>query len=125
MNMSTAQTPTEHQEQSAFFVWWRMWARNLPYMAFAIPNGGARNPATGAMLKREGVTAGVPDVFVAWPKSGRSGLFLEFKRKKKAVVSPEQKEALQRLSDAGYACVVVHGWEEAKRAVEAYAGGGL
>lgn len=113
--------PTEHQEQAAFFQWWHVWARDLPYLAFAIPNGGARNAITGAMLKREGVTKGVPDVFVAWPRNGQNGLFLEFKRRKGSKVSEEQKECLERLLLAGYECRVVHGWEEARDVVREYA----
>lgn len=114
--------PTEHQEQAAFFAWWRMWAAKLPVMAFAIPNGGARNTVTGAMLKQEGVTAGIPDVFVAWPRNGKAGLFLEFKRRSGGKVSDEQAAAMKRLALAGYDCRVVRGWDEARRAVEQYAG---
>lgn len=32
--------------------------------AFAVPNGGKRNAVTGAILKREGVKAGVADIIV-------------------------------------------------------------
>lgn len=35
---------------------------------FAIPNGGARSPATGAMLKAEGVRRGVFDLMVCVPR---------------------------------------------------------
>lgn len=116
--------PTEHQEQAAFFEWWRLWARDLPYLAFAIPNGGARSAVTGAMLKREGVTKGIPDVFIAWPRSGKAGLFLEFKRQASGVVSDAQKAVLSTLAASGYECHVVRGWNEARLAVERYAGVG-
>jgi len=32
--------------------------------AFAVPNGGKRNAVTGAILKREGVKAGVADIVI-------------------------------------------------------------
>ena len=32
--------------------------------AFAVPNGGKRNAVTGAILKREGVKAGVADIMI-------------------------------------------------------------
>ena len=119
--MATKPCPTEHQEQAAFFQWWWMWAKGLPYLAFAIPNGGARNKVTGAMLKREGVMAGMLDVFIAWPRNGKHGLFLEFKRQQGGKLSDAQKQAIEALEKAGYECHVVAGWEVAKNVVMEYA----
>lgn len=42
----------------------RMQYPNL--LAFAVPNGEKRTPATGARLKRMGVRAGVADLLVFW-----------------------------------------------------------
>ena len=48
--------PTEHEEQKNFVQWFR---RKYPDVRiFAIPNGGARNPATACRLKVEGVLRG-------------------------------------------------------------------
>lgn len=113
--------PTEHQEQVAFFEWWNIWSHGLPYLAFAIPNGGARNAVTGAMLKREGVMRGVFDVMVAWPRNEKHGLFIELKRRKGGSVSPEQKEFMERMTEAGYECHVCRGWNEAAEVVKDYA----
>ncbi len=56
--------------------------RVLPgsYRAFAIPNGGRRDKITGAILKREGVKAGVPDIAIV--RDGGSVAFLEVKAPK-------------------------------------------
>src|SRR5258706_15604992 len=57
--------PTEHQIQcSVIAQWYLMCARyGLPaFSLLAIPNGGARDPITGARLKAEGVRAGMPDL---------------------------------------------------------------
>ena len=70
-------------------------------MAFAIPNGGARNAITGAMLKREGVKKGVFDVFIGWARNGKHGLFLEFKKQKGGTVTPEQEQ---------FAEIMTKGW---------------
>lgn len=47
------------------------------YRAFAVPNGGKRDRITGAILKREGVKAGVPDIVIV--RQGGSVGFLEVK----------------------------------------------
>lgn len=56
-------TATEHQIQSAII---RFLDAALPSscMAFAVPNGAKRDKITGAILKREGVKAGVADIVI-------------------------------------------------------------
>ena len=115
--------PTEHQEQVAFFEWWQVWGRDLPYTPFAIPNGGARHIVAAKKLKSEGVRAGTPDVFIPWPRNGYHGLFLEFKRKMGGTVSPAQKDMIANLRSVGYAVEVVKGWEAAAEIVKKYAFG--
>jgi hypothetical protein len=44
---------------------------------FAVPNGGNRSAATGALLKATGTRAGVPDLVVLF--SGCHALFIEIK----------------------------------------------
>lgn len=117
-----SEIPTEHQEQVAFFQWWAVWSRGLPYLAYAVPNGGARNAVTGAILKREGVMRGIPDIFIDWPRCGYHGLRIELKRRKGGVVSGEQREVIRRMEEVGYKVVVAKGWQEAAQAVESYAG---
>ena len=46
---------------------------------FAIPNGGYRNPREAANLKRQGVKAGVSDIFLPLPTDKYHGLFIEMK----------------------------------------------
>ena len=57
---------TEHRIQAGLFKWFKLASARHPELAllFAIPNGGARDPITGAMLKAEGVKRGVPDLFL-------------------------------------------------------------
>jgi hypothetical protein len=53
---------SEHLEQAEFVSWFR---REFPGVRiFAIPNGGQRSIAQAASLKVEGVTKGVPDLYV-------------------------------------------------------------
>ena len=92
---------SEHYEQALVIQFMR---RNYPeVLIFAIPNGGQRNPETGARLKAEGVVPGVPDLFVpAW------GLFIEMKTLT-GKVSPEQKAMIEYLQSVGYSAIVAKG----------------
>lgn len=79
---------------------------------FAIPNGGARSPATAGRLKAEGVSAGVPDLFVP-----AMNLWIEMKRQKGGSVSAEQKDWAEYLRGLGYEVIVGRGFEDAKQQV--------
>jgi hypothetical protein len=69
----------ESQLQTACVNYFRV--RYPNEVIFAIPNGGNRSAVTGAMLKREGVMAGVADLFIMAPRGGFHGLFIEMKTK--------------------------------------------
>ena len=102
---------TEHEEQKNFVQWFRRTYPNV--RIFAIPNGGARNPATACRLKVEGVLRGVPDLFIPeWR------LWIEMKRIKGGVLSPEQKDWISYLEQHNYKCIVGYGCEGAIREVE-------
>lgn len=99
-------TPTEHEEQREYVRWFRQTYPEVRIMA--IPNGGARSQATAGRLKAEGVSPGVPDLFIpAW------GLWVEMKRAKGGKVSPEQKEWHQYLANCGYRVIVGLGQADA------------
>lgn len=104
---------TEHEEQRELVKWFRQTYPGV--RIFAIPNGGARSPATASRLKAEGVSSGVPDLCVpAWR------LWIEMKRVKGGVVSAEQKDWLSYLEDVGYWCIVGKGAEDAKTKILAF-----
>lgn len=101
---------TEHEVQREFVKWFR---QTLPTIRiFAIPNGGSRSKAQGARLKVEGVSRGVPDLFCP-----ELYLWIEMKREKGGVVSPEQRDWLSYLGDIGYAVLVCRGLDDAKEQV--------
>ena len=110
---------TEHQEQVAVITWFRLQHRQYANYLFAIPNGGVRNIGTAVKLKKEGVLAGVPDLFLMIPKNGYHGLWIEMKVKG-GRVSESQKEFMGAATFMGYPAVVCYGFDEAKKAINNY-----
>ena len=98
---------SEHLEQREFVSWFR---KNHPGVRiFAIPNGGARSIATGARLKAEGVSAGVPDLFIpAW------NVWVEMTSAKGGTLGEKQKDWREYLISIGHTVIVAHGQESAK-----------
>jgi hypothetical protein len=103
--------PSEHLEQVRLVSWFR---KTYPSVRiFAIPNGGGRSMAQGAAFKAEGVSPGVPDLFVpAWC------LWVEMKRSQGGTVSPVQREWIAYLEGIGHRVIVGRGFEDAKRQIE-------
>ena len=111
--LSGDRIPTEHEEQREVVKWFRR--KYGPVRIFAIPNGGFRSRATAARLKAEGVSPGVPDLFVP-----AHNLWIEMKRVKGGVVSPEQKDWIAYLEGVNYWCIVGKGAEDAKTKILAF-----
>lgn len=84
-------------------------------LVFAIPNGGNRNVVLATRLKAEGVTAGVPDLFVA----DFGGFFLEVKTAT-GHLSEAQRATAKELMSRGFITYTVRGAEEARRIVNVH-----
>jgi hypothetical protein len=110
---------TEHQHQKAVVDWckWKSVENPVYGLLFAIPNGGYRSKTTAAMLKAEGVQAGVPDLFLAWPKPPYHGLFIEMKNAK-GVLRPSQKLWSEKLRHAKYQVKTCFSADEAIKVLE-------
>ena len=109
--LPTDRIPTEHEEQRDFVRWWR---RNHQEEIWAIPNGGQRNKAVAAKLKLEGVTRGVPDLFIPALK-----VWVEMKRQKGGTLSKEQKQKREYLQACGYRVLVTKGSIDAQNQIQA------
>lgn len=112
---------SEHDLQKNFFAYLGslMIANPVLYLAHAIPNGGNRNRIEASRLKAEGVTSGIPDVFIPIPKQGWSGLYIEFKRDKEKPTD-DQRAVLLMLDNQGYKVIVCNSLEVAKEQFDAY-----
>ena len=117
----------EHQIQSSFFGWLKYHPKLNPFI-FAIPNGGFIGEVIGKKengkplygkhwitlhkRQKEGLKAGVCDIFCAIPSNGKHGLFIEFKAGKNKP-SPEQIEFINNMISQGYECIVCYTLEQA------------
>lgn len=122
----------EHKIQCTIIKWRNDCLRANPPLKWlhAIPNGGARDDRTGAMLKREGVLRGIWDMFLPFPIPGiigddYHGLYIEVKKpaspsKKEGKLSPNQKEFGQWVRANGYATIVVYSAQSGINAISSY-----
>lgn len=111
----------EAADQEAIFAWAKMQESVYPELKLLhhIPNGGSRNKIEAANLKRQGVKAGVPDIYLPVPKGKYHGLYIELKHGKNKL-SDLQREWLAWLNDQGYLALCIHGWEDAIKIIEKY-----
>lgn len=107
---STNTHPSEHLEQSGLVTWFR--GKFPGVLIFAIPNGGHRSITEAKRLKDEGVTPGVPDLYVpSW------SLWIEMKRVQGGRLSREQKDMIEYLQSIGHTVIVGKGATDASRQV--------
>ena len=93
-------------------------------LAIHVANERATSPMQGALLKRKGVTAGVPDVLIFEPKIEPYwleyyGLAIELKVGKNKPTA-RQVEMLERFKMAAWNAHVCYSFEEAKEVIDNY-----
>jgi hypothetical protein len=119
-NYSKTAIYSEHNEAVTFMEEMVLRYPEEAALLFHIPNEGRRNPWTGKYLKQEGMKSGVPDYFLPVASGSYHGLFIELKRRFKAVLTPTQIEWLDALKEQGYAAHVAYGSEAAIKIVKDY-----
>lgn len=112
-------THEESRIQGWCVYWFRHQYAHLARLLFAVPNGGARDRVTGAILKKEGVVAGVSDLLLLVPAGQYHGLCIEMKTPK-GRQQPTQKEWQEEVEAQGYRYIVCHSVEEFMAEVRAY-----
>ena len=116
----------ESGHQEALFSWAAYRTGLMPELQYMyhVPNGGKRDKATAAVLKRQGVKAGVPDIMLPAARAGYHGLYIELKRQRGGRTSDHQSEWLDALSAQGYKAALCYGWEQAAGTIIEYLTGG-
>lgn len=119
---TVALNESEHSQQMALFIWAQTQYEKWPELRkmFAIPNGGARDAATGARLKAEGVKPGVPDILLPVARQSCHGLFIEMKRVRVRRPGDTQLNWHSDLQSEGYRVALCNGFLQAKEAIEEY-----
>lgn len=106
---------SEHLEQVEFVSWFR---HKYPMVKiFAIPNGGHRSRSQAGQLKAEGVSSGVPDLYIPEWK-----LWIEMKREKTGALSPAQKEWRDYLLSIGDSWHMAKGCKHALQIIDEFLG---
>ena len=100
---------SEHAEQAGFLQWFKV--KYPGTIIMAIPNGGKRDIVTAKKLQMEGVTPGVPDLFIpAW------SLWIEMK-KPGGRLSEAQKDMIEYLTRIGHTVIIGYGARDASEKV--------
>lgn len=112
---------TEENEQISVMDWAKLMTGRWPVLErlYHTPNGGSRNLAEAAKLKRMGVKPGIPDLFLPFPAGGWCGLWLEMKTEEGRPTLC-QRDWIEYLRSVGYCAYVCHNAGEAINALEDY-----
>lgn len=119
-------TTSRHEEsalQRSCVAWFRAQYPEHAPMLFAVPNGGGRSRTEAAIMKGEGVTAGVADLILLEARGGWGALCIEMKiRSKSSRQRPSQKAWQEAAERAGNRYVVIRSLEAFMAVVREYMG---
>lgn len=119
---------SESKQQSAVVKWFKIQYPDYAGCIISIPNGSylAGNAkqrfAQVNKLKAEGMKKGCSDIFVAVPRGGKHGLWVEMKDQDKTLcsVEKEQWDHINLMIKMGYEAIWCAGFDVAKAAIEVY-----
>ncbi len=116
----------EHTEQSVTVAWWRAQYPQFAGLLFASGNGLhlAGTPKQRAikwrLFEKSGGRPGVADLFLAMPRQGYHGFFVEMKAAKGAHVRKDQRDFLDEMAAQGYMTCICYGADHAISAIKDY-----
>lgn len=116
---------SEQYEQQLIIRWWDGICKDSTAIAalqsnllMHIPNGTLQ--AMKMKQRGLGVRSGVPDLFLAIPRGGYHGLWIELKRTRGGIISPEQIDFITLLKQQHYAAYVCKGHDSAIDLIKTY-----
>lgn len=112
---------SEKTEQILVFDWCRSNIGRYPVLEYIYhnPNGGTRNKAEAAVLKRMGVKAGISDIHLPVARGRYIGLWIEMKYGDGDTTKP-QSLWIEQMKIQGHYTRVCWSAEEACRVIEEY-----
>lgn len=124
-NQSAGKPRTRSHEESELqrqcVAWFRLQYPSHALMLFAVPNGGARGRIEAAIMKGEGVTAGVADLILLEARGSYGALCVEMKtRSKSSRLNPNQKVWREAAIRAGNCHAVVRTFDDFRDLVRKY-----
>jgi hypothetical protein len=99
--------------------WFRLQYPELALMLFAVPNGGLRRRVEAAIMKAEGMTAGVADLILLVPSKGYNSLCIEMKTEK-GRQTDTQKQSQKHAERHGNKYVICRSFEQFVHEIRAY-----
>lgn len=117
--MAKKQSHPESALQIQCVTWFNYQYPHLTPLFFAVPNGGSRIPREAAIMKAEGIRAGVSDLILNIPSGRNTQLAIEMKDEK-GKESPEQKRYQRYAEAAGIKYIVCRSLEYFKSQVDEY-----
>lgn len=109
----------ESAEQSSVIAWFFLQHPELSDLLVHIPNGQNVGTATGARLKRMGLRAGFPDLFLYVPRGTWHGMAIEMKTTT-GRPSVLQLKYQKLLTEQGYLSAVCYGFDDARELINKY-----
>jgi len=120
LNNSKQRKPMSHEEsnlQQQCVTWFRLVHPEL--VLFAIPNAAKRGKALASIMKREGMLAGVADLFLMCPSKEKHGLFIEMKTED-GKQTDTQKAFAWNSRSKGYAYELCRSFDEFRDIITKY-----
>lgn len=105
--------------QKQCVTWFRLQYADIALLLFAVPNGGGRSRIEAAIMKGEGVTAGVADLLLLRPNSEHHGLCIEMKTAK-GKQQDSQKRFQRKVEAYGYRYEIVRSLDEFMNVIRDY-----
>lgn len=109
----------ESDIQKNCVTWFRLQYPKLAKALFAVGNGGARNKTEAAIMKGEGVTAGVSDLILMFPNSKYHALCIEMKTPT-GRQQDSQKEWQNIVEALGYKYAICRSFDEFRTLIHSY-----